>query len=91
MDDTQATLIAEQLKNAIGALRTDIQRLETEVRHQREFTEHRLKMLEEDGRDHEQRLRDNTAGVTQFKVWSGLASGGSGLMSIAALLKSFLP
>jgi hypothetical protein len=28
--------------------------------------------------------------VTQFKLFSGLASGGSGLMSLAALLKAFL-
>jgi hypothetical protein len=31
-----------------------------------------------------------TDGVTQFKVFSGLASGGSGIMALAAFIRSFL-
>ena len=38
--------------------------------------------------DHELRLRAATDGVTQFKTWSGLAGGGSLMMSAAALIRS---
>lgn len=40
--------------------------------------------------DHEQRLRSATDGVTTFKTWSGLASGGSSIMAIVAFIKSFI-
>jgi len=55
-----------------------------------EFTQHRLDQLEKSVADHENRIRSATDGVTQFKVWSGLASGGSSVMSIVALVKAFL-
>jgi len=48
-----------------------------------------LARLEEDVRDHEQRLREATDGVTQFKTFHTLASGGSSFLSFLALIKSF--
>ena len=79
MDDRQAALLTEQLSHANHLLQSQIKALEA-----------RLAFLEEDVRDHEKRIRSATEGVTQFKLFSGLASGGSGLMSLAALLRTFL-
>ena len=39
--------------------------------------------------DHETRLREALSAVSQFKLLTGLASGGSGLASLAALWKAF--
>jgi hypothetical protein len=58
--------------------------------HQQAMNDQRLGRLEEQMSDHETRIRTATEGVTQFKLFSGLASGGSGLMSLVAILKSFL-
>lgn len=85
----QIELIAEQLRNAVTLIRADIKRLEVEILHQKEFNNHSVRALEEEVQDHETRLRSATEGVTQFKVWSGLASGSSSLMAMAALVKSF--
>ncbi len=90
MTDEQIALIAEQMAHTLDLLRAEIDALRQEQAHYREFSGHRLASLEEQGRDHEQRLRQATDGVTQFKVWSGLAAGGSGFLSLAALLKAFL-
>ena len=49
----------------------------------------RISALEDAGKDHEARIRNLTDGVTSFRVWSGLASGGSSIMSIVALVKAF--
>jgi hypothetical protein len=46
-------------------------------------------MLEERAGDHETRIRAATDGVTQFKMWAGFASGGSGIVSLIALLRAF--
>jgi len=89
MDETQMNLITEQLKSTINLLKVEINKLATELAHTRELTEHRLKQLEKCNEDHEARIRSATDGVTQFKVWSGLASGGSSVMSIVALIKAF--
>jgi hypothetical protein len=49
----------------------------------------RLLMIEEQLKDHEQRIRCVNDGVTQFKVFFGLTSGGSSILSIIALIKAF--
>ena len=51
---------------------------------------HLVTLLEEGMRVHEMRLRAASEGVTQFKLFSGLASGSSGLMSLVALIKAVL-
>lgn len=90
MDDTEIALIAEQIKHALDLLRGQIEAVEARQAHDRALMLHRLDELEAQARDHETRLRSANDGVLQFKVWLGLASGGSGALSLAALLKAFL-
>jgi hypothetical protein len=91
-EDTNTQLIAEQLRHALDLLKADIETVRQIQAHQKELVDHRLKILEEQTRDHEQRIRSATDGVTQFKVWSGLATGGSWLVSAFALIKTwFVP
>jgi hypothetical protein len=89
-EDPEANLIAEQLRHTIDLLRAELSAVKAEQAHIKAMSDHRLAALEEARKDHETRLRDVTAGVTQFKVWAGLASGGSGLISLAALLRAWL-
>jgi hypothetical protein len=87
-----AQLIAEQLRHALDLLKAEIETVRQIQEHSKELADHRLKALEEQTRDHEQRIRAATDGVTQFKVWSGLAAGGSWIVSVFALIKSwFVP
>ena len=90
MDDKSAALLTEQLQHANHLMQGQIKALEAKVTHLQAMNQQRLGVLEEQGRDHETRLRAATEGVTQFKLFSGLASGGSGLMSLVALLRTFL-
>jgi hypothetical protein len=89
MDEVQVNLIAEQLKGAITVLKAEIAKTNTEVMHQKEFSDHRLKQLEMSVADHEARIRAATDGVTQFKVFSGLATGGSWIVSAFALMRTW--
>jgi len=86
----QVALIAEQLRHTLDLLQAQIDTLRQSQAHIRELTDHRLARLEAQAQDTEQRLRNVTEGVTQFKVFASLASGGSGFMSLVALLRSFL-
>ena len=90
MEDRTSALLTEQLRHATHLLSAQIQSLEAKVVHQNALAQQRLTLLEEQMRDHEIRLRAATEGVTQFKLFSGLASGGSGLMSLVAIIKAFL-
>ena len=90
MNEEQAALVEEQVRHALDLMRAEIEALKAQQRHDNELACHRLRALEAQAQDHEQRLRSATTGVTEFKVWSGLAAGGSGLMSLAALLRTFL-
>lgn len=90
MEDRSTALLTEQLKHANHLLQAQIKALEARLAHQQAMNGQRLAMLEEQMRDHEKRIRDATEGVTQFKLFSGLASGGSGLMSLVAILRTFL-
>ena len=90
MEDKTQALLTEQMLHANNLMRAQIQALEAKLSHQAAINHQRLTMLEEQIRDHETRIRSATEGVTQFKLFSGLASGGSGLMSLVAVLKAFL-
>jgi alpha-D-ribose 1-methylphosphonate 5-phosphate C-P lyase len=90
MDEKTAALLTEQLRHANTLLQARIRTLEARLTHSQVLNNQRLSLLETQMRDHETRLRAATEGVTQFKLFSGLASGGSGLMSLAAILKAFL-
>ena len=96
MGDDQAAVISEQLGRLKDNIESRFQRIESLINHQNELSEERLRALRlEVGdlrrakEDHETRIRSATEGVTQFKMYSGLANGGSGLLSIIALVKSF--
>ena len=88
--DYQDVLIGEQLKHMVDVMDAKLDRIELNQEHLKELIENRLKYLEKQGDDHETRIRAATEGVTQFKVRSGLTSAGSGILSVMALLKSFL-
>lgn len=83
----QDVLIGEQLKNMVDA---NLDRIELNQVHLKEMIEHRLKYLEKQADNIEARIRAATEGVTQFKVRYGLTSVGSRILSILAILKSFL-
>jgi hypothetical protein len=88
-EDLSGQLVAAKLQHTVDLIRNEIDGVKTLQLHYKEFTDHRLKQLEDDVKDHEQRLRAATDGVIQFKTYHTVASGGSGLMSLLALIKSF--
>ncbi len=90
VEDKTAALLAEQLRHANHLLQARIRTLEAQLEHQQAMNRQRLAALEAQMRDHETRIRAATEGVTQFKLFAGLASGGSGVMSLVALLRAFL-
>jgi hypothetical protein len=89
-ESSEADLIAEQLRHTIDLLRAEIAQLRQVQEHDREMSAHRLRALEEQARDHEARIRAATEGTTQFKMWSGLATGGSWIASAAALIRAWV-
>ncbi len=89
MTEEEIALLSEQMKRAVDRLRADMDAVRAIQKHDREMNEHRLSSLEARAADHELRLRSATEGVTQFKIWSGFASGGSGIVSLVALLRAF--
>lgn len=90
MEDKSVALLTEQLQHANHLLQAQIKALEVKVAHLQAMNQQRLTALEVEVWDHETRICSATEGVTQFKLFSGLASGGSGLMSLVALLRTFL-
>jgi hypothetical protein len=86
---SNAELLGEQLRHMIDLLKADIEALERERRHDRELYDRRIAHLEQEREDHEQRIRSLQDGAVTFKVWSGLANGGSGLVAIAALIRAW--
>ena len=77
-EEAEIELIAEQLRHTVDLLKAENNMLNL-----------RITALEHSKDDHENRIRNLTDGVTSFRVWSGLASGGSSIMSIVALVKAF--
>ena len=90
MESTESALIAEQLTHAIDLLRAEIASLRADLEHHRELSNSRLTNLEDCQKDHEARIRATTEGVTQFKMFSGISSGGATLISIFTMLKVIL-
>lgn len=80
----------EECKTLLECIRGELKLMRAELQHNRELTERRLSVIEKTCEDHEERLRDVAAGVTQFRFWSSVSSGGSTAMSLLALLKSFI-
>lgn len=97
MDEPGARLIGEQLARLRDQLEARLDRLEAAQAHQRALDDERwsalrreLDRLHAEDADHEGRLRDAAQGVTSFRTWIALTSGGSVLAAAAALLKAFL-
>jgi len=86
----EADLIAEQLRHTIDLLHAELSAVKARAQHDRELLIHRIAELEKAREDHESRIRSMQDGVTSFKVWSGLASGGSSVVAIAALVRAVL-
>ena len=80
----------DECKTLLESIRGELKLMRAELQHNRELTERRLEALEKICEDHEERLRDVTSGVTQFRFWSSVSSGGSTAMSLLALLRSFI-
>ena len=89
MED-QVTLLGAQFVHLMDVMDAKLDRIELNQEHLKEMINHRLNYIEKQGEDHEARLREATEGVTQFKVRSGLTSAGSGILSILAILESYL-
>ena len=85
----QSKLIAYKIKHTIDLFRLEIDTLKTEQKHIKELSNRRLIELEENTRDHEQRLRRIQDDVTRNKVVHGITATGSSFMSLIALLRSF--
>lgn len=90
MNDDTSKLIAEQMQHALDLVQAEVNTLRTQQEHAQEMACHRLHALEKISEDHEQRLRRATAGVTEFRLWSGLSSGASSVMAVIAFVRSFL-
>jgi hypothetical protein len=96
MNEDQAALIGEQIAHFRTQVNARLDAIEMLITHHKELEDEKhqsinrqLAELRAISADHESRIRLSTDGVTQFKTWSGLASGGSSILSIIALLKAF--
>ncbi|MCC6147306.1 MAG: hypothetical protein IT308_07025 [Anaerolineaceae bacterium] len=88
-NNDQAALLKEQLFHALDLMRSDVKAVSREQAHDRDLSSRRLSALETTAQDHETRLRDVHKGVTEFRFLVGL-SGGSVILAVIALIKSFL-
>jgi dynactin complex subunit len=93
-----AALLTEQLGRFKDRIESSLNVLEAGQKHQIEINalqkqlyEGQLDDLKRQVVDHETRIRSATDGVTQFKTWSGIISGGSFVAAVAAFLKAFMP
>ena len=73
-----------ECKALLESIRGELKLMRAEMNHSRELSERRLNAIEKICEDHEARLRDVATGVTQFRFWSSVSSGGSTAMSILA-------
>jgi hypothetical protein len=89
MNEDQAALFSQQIQHALDLMRAELDAMKAVQSHDRSLNAHRLSVLEDRANDHEMRIRAATDGVTQFKMWAGFASGGSGIVSLIALIKAF--
>ena len=90
MDENRTNLLISQLQHANSLMNARLKAIEARLAHQQALTAQQVRRLEVQMADHEARLRTATEGVSQFKIFSGLASGGSGIMSLVAIIKAFL-
>lgn len=79
-----------EINETLESIRSELKLIRSEIAHNTQLLEQRLDAIEKDLEDHEMRLRSVTEGVTQFRFWASLGSGGSLLASLTALVKSCL-
>ena len=72
----------------VDLLQAEMDALRKQAEYERAILELRVASLERSREDHETHIRSIQDGVTSFKVWSSLANGGAGLVSLAALLRT---
>ena len=96
MTPQEARLLVEQVARLGDRIEARFAHLETLLEHQQALNEEQHAALAREQaalaaqlQDHEVRLREALSTVSQFKLLTGLASGGSGLASLAALWKAF--
>jgi hypothetical protein len=87
--DPQAALAAEQISHALDLMRATIETLAATVASNQKLNDLRLTALEDQGKDHETRIRSDHEGVTQFKFLTGIASVVSTILAIISMLKAF--
>jgi hypothetical protein len=85
-----ASLITEQFAHAVDRLKADTSQLRAAHENDRRFIIHRVEAAEKRLDDHEGRLRSASEGVTTFKAYTGFLTLLSALLSIAAIIRSFL-
>ena len=86
---SQDKLIAEQLGHTLDLIKADLGAIRAEQEHLGEVSALRLKGLETQAADFENRLRQLTESATQFKLLVSLSVGG-GLLSLIELLRSLV-
>jgi hypothetical protein len=86
MQDENAKLIAERIGRAMDAQHAALQEIRKGQEHLCALMEQRFLHLEKMTNDHEERIRRNTDAITRQSV----ATGGSGLISLVAILKAFI-
>ena len=84
MNDAEIQLIAEKFSHAVDLLKAKDFLNEHEIDEVKQDIASVKKTME----DIEKRLRAATTGVDQFKLYSGLTTGASSLVAIAALLRA---
>ena len=89
MTEAQDSLVTEQVKHALDLFKADLDAIRATEAHHNEMTNLRLTNAEHTIVDHEERIRSAHDGVTQFKLFAGLASGGSSILAVISLIKAF--
>lgn len=87
--EAQNKLIAEQLGHTLDLIKAELAAAKSDQDHTRQMVTMRLKTLESQAADYENRLRQLTESATQFKLLVSLAAGG-GLLSLIELLRYLL-
>ena len=82
-------LIAEQLGHTLDLIKAELAATQSDQEHVTEMSTLRLKTLEAQAADFENRLRELTESATQFKLLVSLAVGG-GMLSLIELVRSLL-
>ena len=86
MQDENAKLIAERIGRAMDAVHAELQEIRQGQEHLCTLMDQRFLHLEKTMSDHEDRIRRNTDAITRYSV----ATGGSGLVSLVAIIKAFI-